>query len=183
MKRLSPALVVVALVAAACTGGASTTPTPSPSAASSAAPSPSVSPFPTPSPSSGPIQPKPSIEVPPFPAFPDGAPTIVVPKPGTLNTHNVAATAIATALDGRRLFVRLVWWSGIEPCYVLDSVLLDRDGTDLHLTIREGTTDPTAICIEIAQLKATIVDLGEQEPGTYTVSAFGDVEPVTVEVK
>ena len=29
---------------------------------------------------------------------------------------------------------------------------------------------PDAICIEIAKLKATIVDLGELEPGTYTIA-------------
>jgi len=30
---------------------------------------------------------------------------------------------IDAALDGRRLFVRLIWWSGVEPCNVLDSVV------------------------------------------------------------
>ena len=187
VNRVHPRLVAVAVVvalgviAAGCAGGASTVPSPSPSTG----PVPSAVPSATPSaaPSNGPIQPKPSIEVPPFPALPDGQPTNVVPRPGTLDVHNVAATHIAAALNGRRLFVRLAWWSGVEPCHVLDSIVLDRDGTNLHLTIREGTTDPNAICIEIAMLKSTIVDLGELEPGTYTVSAFGEAAPVSVEVK
>ncbi len=121
--------------------------------------------------------------VPSFGPIADGQPTTVVPQPGTLNAHDVGATGIAAAVDGRRLFVRLVWWSGVEPCNVLDSIVLARDGTNLQLTLREGSTDLNAACIEIAQLKSTIVDLGEMERGTYTISAYGDVDPVTVEVK
>jgi len=128
---------------------------------------------------SGPASP---VAVPSFPAFPDGQPANVTPTPGTLNPRDVGASRIDAALDGRRLFVRLIWWSGVEPCNVLDSVVLRRDGSNLHLTIREGATDLDAICIELAMLKSTIVDLGELEPGTYAVSAFGEADPVTVTV-
>ena len=33
------------------------------------------------------------------------------------------------------------------------------------------------MCIEIAELHATIVDLGELEPGTYTIPRDGRAEP------
>ena len=38
------------------------------------------------------------------------------------------------------------------------------DGT-IALTVIEGSSDRTAICPEIAMLKATIVDLGELDAG------------------
>jgi hypothetical protein len=123
-----------------------------------------------------------SPALPSFPPLADGEPTLVVAQPGTINPHNVGVSQIDAGLDGRHLYARLAWYSGIEPCNVLDSVQLRRDGATIDLTVREGTTDPNAICIEIAQLKATIVDLGEMEPGTYTISAFGEAAPVTVEV-
>lgn len=124
----------------------------------------------------------PSASVPSFPPVGDGEPTNVQPVPGTQQTRDVPAQQLDVALDGRRVYVRLAWWSGVEPCNVLDSVALQQTGSDIQLTIREGTTDPDAICIELAMLKSTVVDLGELEPGTYTISAYGDAAPVTVEV-
>jgi hypothetical protein len=39
------------------------------------------------------------------------------------------------------------------------------------------------MCIEIAELKATIVDLGELEPGDYSIRAGeGEAPPITVTV-
>lgn len=112
-----------------------------------------------------------------------GQASLVVPRPGQLNPHPVAVTELEPAVDGRRVIVRVTWWSGVEPCHVLDSVRVDRSGSDIVLTVLEGTGDPNVACIEIAQQKATIVDLGELEPGTYTISApGGEAPPVTVTV-
>ena len=81
----------------------------------------------------------------------------------------------------RRVLVKATWWSGIEPCNVLDSVKVERSGSDIEITLIEGTGDPNAICIEIAEQKATIVDLGELEPGTYRISSpGGDATPVVI---
>ena len=97
--------------------------------------------------------------------------------------HQVAATRLDTASNGRDLAVRVAWWSGVEPCTVLAGVDVARDGNTFTLTVREGSgAPPDTACIEIAQYKATIVDLGELEPGTYTVTAFGDAPPVTVTI-
>jgi hypothetical protein len=39
------------------------------------------------------------------------------------------------------------------------------------------------MCIEIAKLKATIVDLGELAPGQYTISSpGGEAQPVVVTI-
>ncbi len=127
------------------------------------------------------------ITIPDFP-LPGGGgqpgenPTIVVPKPGRLNVHPVGAAKIEARVDGRRVLVRVSWWSGVEPCSVLDSVLVERNGTNVTITIREGADRLDVACIEIAMLKATIVDLGELELGTYTISAGGDASPIQVTV-
>lgn len=127
------------------------------------------------------------ITIPDFP-LPGGGgqpgenPTIVVPKPGRLNAHPVGASGIEARVDGRRVLVRVSWWSGVEPCHVLDSVLVERNGTSITITVREGADRLDVACIEIAMLKATIVDLGELEPGTYTISAGGEATPIQVTV-
>lgn len=112
-----------------------------------------------------------------------GQPTLVIPRPGQLNPHPVAAMTLEPNVDGRHVTVKLSWYSGVEPCYVLDSVKVDQAGDEIVLTIVEGSSDPNAACIEIAQLKATIVDLGELAPGQYTISSpGGEAKPVVVTV-
>ena len=108
---------------------------------------------------------------------------LVIPHPGTTNPHPVAVEGIEPKVDGRRVTARLTWTSGVEPCYVLDSVIVNRDGTTIELTVVEGTTDPNAMCIEIAMTKSTIADLGDLEPGTYTIAATNSqIPPVMITV-
>lgn len=111
-----------------------------------------------------------------------GGPTLVVPKPGRLDVHPVGAAAIDAKVDGRRVIVTLSWWSGVEPCAVLDSVTQVRTGTSIVLTIREGADKLDVPCPAIALLKGTIVDLGELAPGSYTITAGGDAPPVRIVV-
>lgn len=117
------------------------------------------------------------VETPPIGA------NLVVPQPGQLDPHPVSIAELTVEIDGRHVSVRLTWWSGVVPCYVLDSVGVARDGQTITLTAIEGHGPERVACIEIAQLKATIVDLGELEPGTYVVDAEpGDATPVTIEI-
>ena len=112
-----------------------------------------------------------------------GSDNIVIPKPGTIDPHPVAVEKIEPSVDGRHVTVKLTWTSGVAPCYVLDEVIVNRDGNDIALTVVEGAGEKGAICIEIAEQKATIVDLGELEPGDYTISATdSDVPPVMITV-
>ena len=102
---------------------------------------------------------------------------------GLTGIHPVGATKLETATNGRDLAVRVDWFSGVEPCSVLAGVDVARDGNTFTLTVREGSAAaPDTACIEIALYKGTIVDLGELEPGTYTITAFGDAPPVTVTI-
>lgn len=112
-----------------------------------------------------------------------GQPTLVVARPGQLNPRPLPAAMLEASVDGRHVLVKATWWSGVEPCNVLDSVKVERSGFDIAITLIEGTSDVKAICIEIAMQKATIVDLGELEPGTYTItSPGGDAAPLTITV-
>jgi hypothetical protein len=168
---------------------------------SAAAPGGAASPQPVQSPSASAAPSEPAGASPTNPDTPIGAPSdpaggggiggggigggaaIVMPQPGMINPHPVAVEKIETAVDGHHVTAKLTWTSGVKPCNVLDSVVVSRDGNDIALTVVEGSADQTAICIEIAQTKATIVDLGELDPGTYSVSATdSQIPPVTLTV-
>jgi len=112
-----------------------------------------------------------------------GQPTIVIPKAGQKNPHPVGAATLEASVDGRHVLVRVTWYSGVEPCNVLDSVRVERSGANVAITVIEGASRLDVACIEIAQLKATIVDLGELEPGAHTISApSGDARPIQVAI-
>lgn len=172
---LLAALIALFVVTACSAGGAAS---PAASSGSGGGSSPSGAPSVT-LPPDQPVSNDPS-----FPSLDPGLiPKVVVPRPGTLNPKPVAPTLIEPAVDGRHVVVRVSWYSGVEPCYILDSVEVKRDGTDIEITVLEGSGPSDQMCIEIAELKATIVDLGELEPGTYTISApGGEAPPVTVTV-
>ena len=185
---LRPSLLVVAVLAvtlAACSAGA---------APSASTPAP-ASPSPTSIPSAdddaggggstgGNVGSGGGVIVDPTPVDPAaGEPSIVMPKAGQKNTHPVAPTSLRASVNGRHVLVKVSWWSGVEPCNVLDSVRVERSGTDIAITIIEGSSDLDAMCIEIAQLKATIVDLGDLEPGIYTIGApNSEAPPVQVTI-
>jgi hypothetical protein len=169
--------MALTLALAACAGGAASSPAPG-SSASPSAPS-TIGPSTDPDQGVvGPSDPGPGAGA----GGADGG-DLVMPHPGTVNPHPVAVETIETNLDGRHLTVKLTWTSGVEPCYVLDSVVVSREGTDIALTVVEGSADPSVMCIEIAKRKSTIVDLGELEPGVYTIRATdSQIPPVTAPV-
>jgi hypothetical protein len=124
------------------------------------------------------------VDVPPPNRVPgdDGA-TIVLPQPGQLDPNPVSVSGLIVKTDGRHVTVRLAWTSGVEPCYVLDSVKVATEGNTITLTVLEGHGPGDNVCIEIAVLKATIVDLGELEPGTWVIQALpGDAAPQTIDI-
>jgi hypothetical protein len=110
-------------------------------------------------------------------------PKLLVPKPGQLQPHPVVPLSLQASVDGRHVLVKITWYGGIEPCSVLDSVKVDRSGTTIALTVIEGSSDLTAVCPEIAMLKATLVDLGELGPGVWTITApNSDVVPIQLTI-
>jgi hypothetical protein len=113
-----------------------------------------------------------------------GQPRIGIPWAGQKNTHPVGATTLQASIDGRHVLVRITWYSGVEPCNVLDSVRVERSGTDVAITLIEGASQLGVACIEIAELKATIVDLGDLEPGRYTIrTTTGEAPPIQVTIE
>ena len=112
-----------------------------------------------------------------------GQPALVIPKPGQANIHPVAVTKLEASVAGRKALVKVTWYGGVEPCSILDSVKVERSGTDITITPFEGSGDVDAMCIEIAVLKSTIVDLGELEPGTYRIgSPEGEATPIEITI-
>lgn len=119
---------------------------------------------------------------PPGPAGP-AVGELTVPQPGQLDVHPVPAQRLEAEVNGSSVTVRVTWTSGVEPCYVLDSVPVERDGTVITVTVREGHGPGDNICIEIAQTKQALVELGELEPGSYAiVDGMGGVAPIQVTV-
>jgi hypothetical protein len=192
-RRLLPILAAVTLFAAGCAGAAAPSASPSSSIAPSGDPTPSAVDLPTTDPGgggssgntgSGVVDPG----LPTNPGDPNdptgGAQSqLVRPRPGQKDPHPVAPSKLEASVDGRRVLVKVSWYGGVEPCSVLDSVKVERSGTDIGITPLEGTGDPGAMCIEIAVLKATIVDLGELDAGTYRITApSGDATPLEITV-
>lgn len=112
-----------------------------------------------------------------------GAGRLVVPKPGQLDVREIPAEKLAAVLDGRRVVVTITYTSGVEPCYVLDSIVVARGGKSFAITLREGHGPGDVMCIELAETKHAQVDLGELEPGTYTIThAMGGAPAIGVVV-
>jgi hypothetical protein len=112
----------------------------------------------------------------PPPGGDDGS-ELVVPVPGQKNVLPVPIDELRAEVTGRRVVVVAHWTSGVAPCFVLDSVLVNEQEGTYEIGLREGTADPDAACIMIAQLKSTRIDLGELEPGTYTIQDMTGAAP------
>ncbi len=112
-----------------------------------------------------------------------GGPKLVFPKPGTNNPRPVPIESIEANVQGRTVTLVATWWSGVEPCHVLDSVAVEREGNTFTVSLTEGGAGGDVACIEIAIQKATTIELGELPPGQYTVVAEGGMtEPVVFTV-
>lgn len=96
-------------------------------------------------------------------------PENVTPRPGTSDVRPVPFESATPEGDGR--VIRVVWWSGVEPCYVLDHVEVVEAATTVTITLYEGH-DPAAgdvACIELAVKKSTRIELGEPLRGRAIV--------------
>ncbi|HEY7735598.1 MAG TPA: hypothetical protein VH813_02265 [Candidatus Limnocylindrales bacterium] len=171
-------VVVSACSGAAAPGGSSPPPSSGPPASSPSSPPPSADPsLPADTPIVG--------EPPPGGGQPGGAgqPSFVIPRPGAKDPHPVAITQLSAQVTGRQVVLNARWMSGVEPCYVLDSVRVEREGNTFTITVIEGSGDSDAMCIEIAVEKVTAINLGELASGTYIVQpGVGDAASITVVV-
>jgi hypothetical protein len=93
----------------------------------------------------------------------------VKPRPGMADLRPVAWEKARQTPSGRSL--RVAYWSGVEPCNVLDHVDVEYTATKIVVTLFEGH-DPEAgdvACIELALLKAVVVKLDEAVDGRKIV--------------
>ncbi|WP_433499266.1 hypothetical protein ACQP1K_02590 [Sphaerimonospora sp. CA-214678] len=96
-------------------------------------------------------------------------PSPAVPVGDTLDPRKVQWSSATPAEGGRSL--DLVWWSGVEPCNVLDRVEVDERTDKVIVTLYEGRDrrSPDAVCIEIAIQKTTRVELRSPLDGRQVV--------------
>jgi hypothetical protein len=114
--------------------------------------------------------------------LPGGAKPIV-PKPGQLDVHPVAADSLAARVDGSTVIVTATWTSGVEPCNVLDSILVQKGAGTMTITLREGHGPEEVACIAIAELHSTVFEVRDVAAGTWTiVDSGGRATPVQVTV-
>lgn len=108
---------------------------------------------------------------------------IVVPRPGQLDVRAIPAERLSATVDGHRVVVTVTFTSGVEPCHVLDTIVVERGTGSFVITLREGHGPGDQACIEIAETKRALVDLGDLDPGTYTISdATGGAPAIEVVV-
>jgi hypothetical protein len=175
--RMIAGLVSIAVLLAACSSAAA------PSAPPSAAPP------------ASPTEPSPDVPVsaPPSdgagggasadPGFGVGAKPIV-PKPGqAIDVHPIAAEQLAARVDGNKIIVKALWISGVEPCTILDSIVVNKGEGTYTITLREGSSPQEIACIAIAEQHVTEFDIPDVAPGTWTIADSGGVAaPVQVTV-
>ena len=98
-----------------------------------------------------------------------GEPQIVEPTPGMDNVRQTSFDTAAIGADDTTLTI--VFWSGVEPCYVLDRVDVSYGADVVTVTLFQGS-DPNAgdvACIDIALQKQVTVTLSEPLAGRAIV--------------
>lgn len=147
-----------------------------------------------PSPSADPVTPSPDAPVtapPDDPGASDpgagggdlGGVKDVVPKPGQLDVRDVSAETITAEPGAGSISVTAVWWSGVEPCNVLDSIVVAAEDGGWAITLREGRGPEDVACIAIAEQHRTSFEIPDVAPGTYTIrDATGGAPPIEVTV-
>ena len=112
-----------------------------------------------------------------------GGGKLVVPRPGQLDVHAVAADSVAARADGNKIIVTATWTSGVEPCSVLDSIVVDKSDGTYTITLREGHGPEEVACIAIAEEKKTEFEIPDVAAGTYKIiDSGGRAAPVEVTV-
>jgi len=100
-----------------------------------------------------------------------GKPTRVVPRPGMVNVNPVAFDPAEAEASDDGVLIR--FYSGVEPCYILDHVEVADDETSVTVGLFVGADpdQPDAVCIEIAQLYEVDVALDEPLGDRELISA------------
>jgi hypothetical protein len=164
--RLGAGILTIALFVAACASGGAAT-----------------SPNPTEPPSDAPVSAPPSTGNGTDPGPGIGAKPIV-PKPGqAVNVHPIPAEGLEARVDGNKIIVTAFWTSGVEPCTILDSIVVDKGEGTYTITLQEGNSPQEIACIAIAEQHVTEFEIPDVAPGTWTIRDSGGLAtPVEVTV-
>ena len=112
-----------------------------------------------------------------------GAGKLVVLKPGQLDVHDVRADELEARVDGSTIIVTASWTSGVEPCNVLDQIVVTPGAGSYAITLREGHGPEDVACIMIAEVHKTEFAIPNVKPGTYQITdATGGAAPIEVTV-
>lgn len=127
-----------------------------------------------------------------FPLPPDpnqnplfGDANYVTPAPGLIDQRPVNVQLVrAIVKDDGTTTADLRWWSGVAPCNQLDHVEIAREDAakTIHFKVVEGSGRGDIACIDLAELRATAVELGSLASGTWTISADGDAPAIKLDV-
>jgi len=98
-----------------------------------------------------------------------GGGKLVVPKPGQLGVRAIPAEGLSATVEGSTIVLTATWTSGVEPCSVLDSIVVDRGEGTFSITLREGHGPEEIACIAIAEQHRTTFEIPDVAPGTYTI--------------
>ena len=103
------------------------------------------------------------------PALIDPLGRIVVPKPGQLDVRAIPAQTLSAVAAGRHVTLTIDYTSGVEPCNILDSIVVavGADAKTFAITLREGHGPEKVMCIEIAEIQAG--DRRPRRPGARHV--------------
>lgn len=87
-------------------------------------------------------------------------PNLVEPRPGMQDVQPIDWDHAEVEGDTT---VTLAWWSGVEPCHVLDRVEVEYRDDAVTITVFEGSepADEPQMCIEVAERRGTVVELSE----------------------
>jgi hypothetical protein len=100
----------------------------------------------------------------------------VVPKPGqAIDIHPVPADDLKARVDGNRIIVTVVWTTGVEPCTILDSIVVDKGEGTYKVTLREGSSPQEIACIALAEQHITEFEIPDVAAGDWTITDSGGV--------
>jgi hypothetical protein len=161
-RRLGICLLTLAMLLAACTGASPTT---APSAPPDSAP------------------PEAPASAPPDGGQPGiglGGGRLVIPRPGQLDVHPVPIDLIEATVDGSTIIVTATWTSGVEPCNILDTIVVDRGDGSFTITLREGHGPEEVACIAIAEQHRTRFEIPDVPAGSYRILDAGSLATPSV---
>jgi len=79
--------------------------------------------------------------------------------------------------------VTAVWTSGVEPCTILDSIVVAKGEGTYTVTLREGNSPQEIACVALAEQHFTEFEIPDVAAGTWKiVDSGGTAAPVQVTV-